>query len=101
MKPKTFIIGILILALAGWGFHFGWNSKYRGKSHEKACTYLKERVAVAENRFQENKFPLYTEKEITEIEEMFADIKSESDCHQQYLKFHDHLKQHPMQGGKT
>ena len=100
MKPKTFIIGVIILALAGYAIHIGWNSRHGGVAHERACTYLKERVATAESRMQAGKAELYSEEDVQTIERMFADIKGESDCHQQYLKFHDHLKQHPMKGGR-
>lgn len=100
MKPKTFIIGIAVIVLAGFVIYFGWESKHGGKAHERACAYLKERIADAEHRMQEGQADLYSPEEIATIEHMFANIKAEGDCHRQYLKFRDHLKQHPMQGGK-
>ena len=49
---------------------------------------------------QEGREDWYSSEEIANIKRMFADVKEEGDCHQQYLKFHDHLKQHPIKGGK-
>ena len=37
MKAKTFIIGVLVIALAGFAIHFGWNSRHGGVHHDRAC----------------------------------------------------------------
>jgi hypothetical protein len=33
MKPRTFIIGTVILALAGFAIHIGWNSQHYHPPH--------------------------------------------------------------------
>lgn len=98
MKPVTFIVVLLAISLIGAGIHFG----RFGKEHEKACKYLAERVAKAEKQLQEDvasNMPLYTDKEVDEILSMFRDIDTEGNCHKQYQKFQEHLKQHPLKGG--
>ena len=97
MKPITFIVIILVIGLIGAGIHFG----RFGQDHERACKYLEERIAKAERQLQEDvntNMPLYTAQEVDEILSMFKDITTEKNCHRQYQKFQQHLKQHPIKG---
>jgi len=104
MSNKTYVVifvgGLIAISLIGAVIHF----KGFQKNHSIACNYLQERIAKAEKQLQEDvssNIPLYTAEEVDEILAMFKDIKAQENCHWQYKKFQEHLKQHPLKGPNT
>lgn len=100
IKPKIFILIILIIGFIGVLVHF----TLFGHEYKEACAYLEKRVAQAEKQSKEDitgNVELYSKEEVDEIIEMFKDIKLEGNCYKQYQKFQNHLKQHPLKGGNN